>query len=226
MPLLSRSCVECGIKHLVQDCPILAEKKGKTTLNYVEVLPPSSNTNSSSEMELVVPLKVITRAQAQKNKVQKKDNTETTMSEKSHKTKGTWKARRERRAASKSRQEKARLETETIYSEVQRILEKPREENLREAKTDLKIKKQQPRSVLAGKKFETLDGMLQAYEARLKPLETLEERYRSYPNPVMEAKQLEIYQKLIDAMQTLDQIINKTARNHIKQETDSHKKIG
>ena len=51
VPLLSRSCIECGIKHLVQDCPLLAEKKGKTTLNYVEVLPPSSNTNSSSETE-------------------------------------------------------------------------------------------------------------------------------------------------------------------------------
>ena len=62
VPLLSRSCIECGIKHLVQDCPVLAEKKGKKTLNYVEVLPPSSNTNSSSKMEQVVPLKVITRA--------------------------------------------------------------------------------------------------------------------------------------------------------------------
>ena len=95
------------------------EKKGKTTLNYVEVLPPSSNTNSSSDTELVVPLKVITRAQAQKNKVQNKDNTETTMSEKSHKTKGTWKARKERRAASKNRKEKASLETKTVHSEAQ-----------------------------------------------------------------------------------------------------------
>ena len=106
MPLLSRSCVECGIKHLVQDCPVLAEKKGKSTLNYVEVLPPSSNTNSSLDTELVVPLKVITRTQAQKNKVQNKDNTETTMSDKSHKTKGTWKARKKWRAASKNKKEK------------------------------------------------------------------------------------------------------------------------
>ena len=66
--------------------------------------------------------------------------------------------------------------------------------------------------------------MLQAYEARLKPLETMEERYRSYPDPVMEARQLEIYQKLIKAMQTLDQLVNK-AGNHIKQETDSHKEM-
>ena len=64
--------------------------------------------------------------------------------------------------------------------------------------------------------------MLQAYEARLKPLETMEERYRSYPDPVIESRQLEIYKKLINALQTLDQIINKTTQHHIKQEADSH----
>ena len=79
----------------------------------------------------MVPLKVITRAQAQRNKVQNKDDTETTMSERSHKTKGTWKARKEWKAASKNRKEKARLETETIHNEVQQILE-PGEENMRE----------------------------------------------------------------------------------------------
>ena len=200
---------------------MLAAKKGRTTLNYVEVLPPSSNTNSSLESEQVVPLKVITRAQAQKNKVQNRDNTETTMSEKSHKTKGTWKARKERRAASKNRKEKARLETDTVRSEVQQILE-PGEENMRETESELEQKNQPPGSVLAEKRFETLDGMLQAYEARLKPLKTLEERYRSYPDPVMEARQLEIYKKFIDAMQTLDRLVN-TTRNHIKQEIESHK---
>ena len=82
-------------------------------------MPPSSNTNSSSDTELVVPLKVITRAQAKKNKVQNKDNTETTTSEKSHKTKGTWKARIERRAASKNKKEKAKLEADTVHTEVQ-----------------------------------------------------------------------------------------------------------
>ena len=144
------------------------------------------------------------------------------MSEKSHKTKGTWKARKERRAASKNRKEKARLETETVHSEVQRILEEPEEENMRETESELEQKNQPLGSVLAEKRFETLDGMLQAYEARLKPLETMEERYRSYPDPVIESRQLEIYKKLIDAMQTLDQIINKTTQHHIKQETDSH----
>ena len=65
--------------------------------------------------------------------------------------------------------------------------------------------------------------MLQAYEARLKPLETLEEGYRSYPNPVMEARQLEIYQRLIKAMQTLDKMIHKTLRTHMQQEIVIHK---
>ena len=190
MPLLSRSCVECGIKHLVQDCPVLAEKKGKTTLNYVEVLPPSSNTNSSSDTELVVPLKVITRAQAQKNKEKNQDNTETTMSEKSHKTKGTWKARKERRAASRNRKEKARQEAERVHSEAQQTSE-PGEERMGDTEKDAEQKNQQPGSVLAEKKFETLDGMLQDYEARLKPLETLEERYRFYLDPVMEARQID-----------------------------------
>ena len=96
----------------------MAEKKGKTTLNYVEVLPPSSNTNSSSKTEQVVPLKVITRAQAQKNKMQKENNTEIAMSEKSNKTKRMWKARRERRAISKRRQENTRLESKANHREV------------------------------------------------------------------------------------------------------------
>ena len=139
---MSRSCVECGIKHLVQDCPVLVEKKGKTTLNYVEVLPPSSNTNSSSDTELVVPLKVITRAQAQKNKVQKENLTESAMSEKSTQTKGTWKVRRERRAASKRRQERNRSKSEAIHSEVQMTLERPKEGHMKLAKSALEVKGQ------------------------------------------------------------------------------------
>ena len=144
------------------------------------------------------------------------------MSKKSTQTKGTWKARRERRAASKRRQERNRSKFEAIHSEVQMTLERPAEGHMKLAKLALKVKEQQPRSVLAEKKFETLDGMLQAYEVRLKPLENLEERYRSYPDPVMKARQLDIYQKLIGALQTLDHMIYKASANHRKQETNSH----
>ena len=39
VPPLTRYCGDCGIKHLVQDYLVQADKKGKATLNYVEVLP-------------------------------------------------------------------------------------------------------------------------------------------------------------------------------------------
>ena len=45
--------------------------------------------------------------------------------------------------------------------------------------------------------------MLDAYEARLKPKETLEERYRAYSNPMIEPKQLEMFQRMIEGAQAL-----------------------
>ena len=116
VPPLTRYCADFGIKHLVQDCPIQADKKGKATLNYVEVLPSSSNPTSSSETDPVIPLKVITRAQAQAKKNKKENKTETAPSERSNKTKGSWKAQRERKAASKKKREQARA-VEKIGSE-------------------------------------------------------------------------------------------------------------
>ena len=55
-------CIDCGIKHLVSDCPLNPDKKGKATLNVVEILPSSSGNKSE-----VAPVNVVTRAQAQKN---------------------------------------------------------------------------------------------------------------------------------------------------------------
>ncbi|NHV87502.1 hypothetical protein, partial [Escherichia coli] len=46
--------------------------------------------------------------------------------------------------------------------------------------------------------------MLKAYkEARLKPSETQEEIFRAYPDPVLETKRLEIFQKMIEGTQAL-----------------------
>ena len=87
-------------------------------------------------------------------------------------------------------------------------------ENLAKEKRGLALQQkkgveQQPGLVLVEKHFETLDAMLQAYEMRLKPLETLEERCRKYPNPlVVEARQLEIYQRLIEVACTSTRSIN------------------
>ena len=59
---IRRFCLDCAIKHLIQDCPSNPERKEKTNLHYVEVI--HSNSPSSSETEQVIPIRVITRAQA------------------------------------------------------------------------------------------------------------------------------------------------------------------
>ena len=103
VPPLIRTCADCGIKHFVQDCPMKPENKGKVTLNYVEVMPITSSPGLS-KIEVVVPIQVITRAQAkEKIKEQKENETGHTPSITSTKTRETWKARKARRAASKAK---------------------------------------------------------------------------------------------------------------------------
>ena len=68
--------------------------------------------------------------------------------------------------------------------------------------------------------------MLQDYEARLKPLETLEERCRKYLDLDVEARQIEIYQRLIEVAQALDQLIKKTPSSHIELEKETLTKEG
>lgn len=58
---LARYCLDCGVKHLVQDCPLNPERKDKATMNLVETCP-SSLGNESEKVPLA---KVVTRAQAQ-----------------------------------------------------------------------------------------------------------------------------------------------------------------
>ena len=77
---------------------------------------------------------------------------------------------------------------------------------------------------MAEKHFEPLDAMLQAYEARLKPLEALEERYKKYQVLAVEARRLEIYQRLMEVAQTLDQLIKRTPSLHIEPKEETHAK--
>ena len=53
-------------------------------------------------------------------------------------------------------------------------------------------------AVLANKVFESIKAMLDAYEARLKPNQTNEERYKAYLDPQVETKILEIFQRMIE----------------------------
>ena len=102
------------------------DKKGKTTLHYIEKIP-STGTPSSSESDMVVPLQAITRAQARattdkgKRKVDEEIETEAAPSENTKKSKETWKQRRARRAASKKR--RAEKEQVATHETTQQNLE-------------------------------------------------------------------------------------------------------
>ena len=61
IPALARYFLECGIKHLVYDCPLNPKKKGKVALNLLETILSSSGTES----EGAKPINVVTRTQAQ-----------------------------------------------------------------------------------------------------------------------------------------------------------------
>ena len=56
---------------------------------------------------------------------------------------------------------------------------------------------------MAEKVFEPLKTMLDSYEARLRPNQTNEEHYRAYPDPELETKRLEVFQKMIEGTQAL-----------------------
>ena len=57
--------------------------------------------------------------------------------------------------------------------------------------------------MIVQKVFEPLNAMLEAYKARLKPKQTLAERWNAYPDPVLETGRLEMCRKLIQAAQDL-----------------------
>ena len=109
------------------------DKKGKTTLNYIETIT-STGTPNSSESDMVVPLQAITRAQARaiaekgKRKVEEVKETEATPPrENTKKSKETWKQRRARRAASKKRQ--AEKEQAAVHETTQQNLEQQPEKS-------------------------------------------------------------------------------------------------
>ena len=77
-------------------------------------------------------------------------------------------------------------------------------------------------SVLAGKHIETLEGLMKAYEARLKANETIEQRWRRYPDPINEERKLELYICLVKATQALlDKVSH--PKNQGKIRTPTHK---
>ena len=106
LPPLTRYCADCGSKHLVLDCPMNPEVKARVlaTLNIIKVWP-SAGSPSSSKIDVVAPVHVVTRARARELEEENKGRSdETTPSESTKKPKESWKARRTRRAASRKKQ--------------------------------------------------------------------------------------------------------------------------
>ena len=93
IPTLARYCLECGITHLVADCPHNLDKNlGKAPLSTMNVIPSPKATPvpSGEESEGVKPMTVVTQAQARNNTMINKE----TQTKKSFRN--TWKARRQR----------------------------------------------------------------------------------------------------------------------------------
>ena len=98
----------------------------------------------------------------------------------------------------------------------QKLLEEPRIENPQPIENQARSAVKLGGSVLADKHVETLEALLKAYDARLKSSKTLEQRWRRYPDPKEEARQLEIYRHLIQAIQALDEKIAKPIEHKIR----------
>ena len=123
-----------------------------------------------------------------KRKVDKEIETEVAPSENTKKSKETWKERRARRAASKKRQ--AEKQQVAIHETTQQNLEQQPEKSQHNTPNETKRPKKElsAGSVLVDKIHEPLDALLKAYEVWLKPLETMEDRWRNYLDAAIESR--------------------------------------
>ena len=162
LPPLTRLCDDCGVKHLVQDCLMNQEVNAKapTNLNIIKVWP-STISPSSSEIDVVILIQVVTRAQARELKEENEDGKkETTPSESTRKSIESCKARRIRRVTSKKKQNREINKGNKIAIGESVQEEHPQKETEKESR-----ERQLAGLVLAEKYFEPLDALLQVYEA-------------------------------------------------------------
>ncbi|MCO5608162.1 hypothetical protein L7F22_062368 [Adiantum nelumboides] len=158
-------CSDCGIKHILPECPRNPDNKGKATLNKVGVLPSAS---SGSETEPMVQVNVVTRAQAKElekeNPMEKNARVPVLTKNGSLSVRTqckSWKAKRERMKA-------RRAESQTA---IQKELQEVKQQLQQELESKKVEQNNQPRkapsggSVLVDKVLEPLDALLQQWEA-------------------------------------------------------------
>ncbi|MCO5588534.1 hypothetical protein L7F22_042491 [Adiantum nelumboides] len=173
-------CGDCGIKNVLPECPRIPDKKGKMIINIVGVLP-SASSGSKSKPEVQV--NVVTRAQAkdlEENKPLEENNEIPAPTEnESLSVRTQRKSWKEKRARMKARRAKSQTEIQEG------------------------LKAFSGGSVLEDKVLESLDALLQAWEARLKNNQTLEQRWLTYSQPEVETKRLEMCKKLVKVAQAI-----------------------
>ena len=198
-----RYCEECMVTHLPIHCPKNPHNipqpgpdLGKTNLNIVGIIP------SGTEDEAVVPLQVITRAQAKElPEPIMEENIELAPTKK--RKQKSWRERRAKMAAKKRKE----------------IEQKQKEKNKKaEDSSSSNTSKHEGGSVLVDKLFEPLDTLLMAYESRLKSGETLETQWENYPDPELEKRRFAICQRLVEVTQALIEQ-NKNETKETKEKT-------
>ena len=147
-------CTECGLTHLIVDCPNNPDKRPKATLNVLSTIP-----SSGSEEEPKVEVKVVTRAQRKRAKGQSQEESNPEHVSVSN----LWKARR---AKAKARREENLNAVTTELEQVREQLEQRGEAAAPKPAKKLKSVSSGG-SVIAEKVFEPLDAILKAFEARL-----------------------------------------------------------
>lgn len=177
-------------------------------MNIVEVLP----STSGLESEKPVPIAVVTRAQAQKEVTNRKDIERQVDSIKSVGLKSAKKAMRDKFRAQYHRKLK------TATTELSKAQEQTQQEKGVSSSVTLEERPKEiaqptslePReftsrgSVLVEKKIEPLEAILKAYEARIDNREqTMENRWKTYPNAELEKMRQEMCKKMIETAQLL-----------------------
>ncbi|MCO5587134.1 hypothetical protein L7F22_041081 [Adiantum nelumboides] len=196
-------CSDCGIKHILPECPRNPDNKGKTTLNKVGVLPSAS---SGSETKPVVQVNVVTKAQAKELEKEKPKEENARVPVPTENKSLSVKTQRKSWKAKRKRMKARRVESQTA---IQKELQEVKQQLQHELESKRIEQNNQPRkapsggSVLVDKVLEPLDALLQQWEARLNNHQTLEQRWLTYPYPKIETKRLEMCKDLIRAAQAL-----------------------
>ncbi|MCO5567857.1 hypothetical protein L7F22_021553 [Adiantum nelumboides] len=175
-PFCTKCCKKGG--HFPKDCAKNPMNKQKAMVDVVEVI-----LSSSTKSEPIVPVKVITRAQAKKKKHNSFDESKSTKSSSQR--------------AKKRRSQRYELRKQKQQEQIEKKSKKLFQE--KEKKSEGEIKETSIISggfILVDKIFELINAALEAFQAGHKAGQNMENKWKNYPSSDMEAAKLDAYQNL------------------------------